>query len=81
MVAKRYSGIINPERRFTELKPAFNLTLKMMQDCFPMDADYQALLKITQAMNEAALHFMPKRQGSFFGHQPHSSFGDVRKDS
>lgn len=66
-----YVGISDPAREFEALRPAHSLTIKMMMKCKPFSADYVALLKITEAMNAAAGHFMPQPAvTSFFGSKP-----------
>lgn len=71
MTRVTYTGLIDPAREFEALRPAYNVTVRMMMKCRPSSADYLVLLAVTDAMNAAAAHFMPQPAvTSFFGAKP-----------
>jgi len=71
MVKVRYVGIREPESEFEALRPAYSMVIAMMTKCRPFSPEYEALLKISEAMNDAAQQFMPGvAPTSFFGARP-----------
>lgn len=72
MTKVNYTGLSNPAEAFEQLRPAYHAVIQMKIKCRPFGPDYLVLLKITDAMNEAARHFMPKETSvvSFFGSKP-----------
>lgn len=71
MVKVVYTGLSDPVRDFEALRPAYGAVIAMKMKCRPFGTDYLALQKITDAMNEAAQHFIPTPPVTgFFGSKP-----------
>ena len=79
MVKVRYLGVHNPRAELEKMRPTRDLAIRLMQQCRPSGADYLALLAISQAILQAARHFVPE-EPHLFSAAPGVSFGETRKD-
>ncbi len=53
MVARRYTGLANPQPHFEALRPARNAVLRMAAEYRPGGAEYMALHRVVQTLDEA----------------------------
>ena len=53
MVARRYYGLSDPQPHFEALRPAREALIRMSSEYRPGGAEYMALVRVVQALDEA----------------------------